>query len=348
MDMIMMKKILVLSANPLDTSKLRLDEEFREIRTALKRAKNREQFEIVTESAVRVDDLRLALLEHQPSIVHFCGHGSGNNGLALENNFGQMQLVSTESLARLFKLFERKIECVLLNACYSQTQAKEIHQHIDCVIGMTRAIGDRAAIEFTIGFYDALGAGNSYEDCFEVGCASIDLEGIPESETPKLYARKRLHPNPENIEQTKAVEGKKTQPTYGGGISQQVSGVSLYNGGMIAVQGNSNQSNMNINVGASSNEKQLTQQEVTELLVQIEQLIQSSPELPESTREKSLRYLGAAKEETLSNEPDKQLAAGNLKRMGENLKTTSLLKNIQKILLQLANWLGVTQTFFTF
>ncbi|WP_414586459.1 hypothetical protein [Scytonema sp. PCC 10023] len=36
------KKILILSANSKDTSKLRLDEEVRNIQTALKRAKNRE------------------------------------------------------------------------------------------------------------------------------------------------------------------------------------------------------------------------------------------------------------------------------------------------------------------
>jgi hypothetical protein len=185
------KKILILSANPKDTNKLRLDEEVRKIQAALKRANNREQFEIVTEWAVQVDDLRRALLDHQPSIVHFSGHGSEGNGLALENNPGQVQLVSTQSLARLFKLFQNKVECVLLNACYSEAQAEAIHQHIDYVIGMNRAIGDIAAIKFAVGFYDAMGAGRPYEDCFEVGCASIDLEGIPESETPILKARQR-------------------------------------------------------------------------------------------------------------------------------------------------------------
>ena len=115
-----MKKILILSANPKDTTKLRLDEEVREIQKALKQSQNREQFQIVTLLAVRIEDLRRALLEHQPTIVHFSGHGSGTEGLALESNFGEMQLVSTESLARLFGLFQSQIQCVLLNACYSQ------------------------------------------------------------------------------------------------------------------------------------------------------------------------------------------------------------------------------------
>lgn len=185
-----MKKILILSANPNNSSKLRLEEEVREIHHGLERAIRREHFEIITKWAVQVDDLRRALLDHSPQIVHFSGHGTGSDGLALENNSGALQLVSTQSLARLFKLFQDKVECVLLNACYTEVQAEAIHQNIDCVIGMRTVVGDRTAIEFAIGFYDALGAGRSYEDAFEFGCTAIDLEGLSSSETPVLKSRK--------------------------------------------------------------------------------------------------------------------------------------------------------------
>ncbi len=185
------KTILILAANPTNTSRLRLDEEVREITAALKRAKNRSGFEIVIGWATRVEDLHRALLEYQPTIVHFSGHGDGSNGLALENNFGQVQLVSTKPLARLFGLFQDTISCVLLNACYSKDQAEAIHQHIDYVVGMNRAIGDVAAIKFATGFYDALGAGRRIEDCFEVGCTLLDLLKIPEDSTPVLKARRR-------------------------------------------------------------------------------------------------------------------------------------------------------------
>ncbi len=186
-----MNKILILSANPSNTSKLRLDEEVRSIKNILQLSPNRDKFQIITESAVRVDDLSRFLFNHQPTIVHFSGHGSGTDGLALEDNSGHIQLVSTQALAKLFDLFQEQVECVLLNACYSEEQADSIHQHIDCVVGMNQAIGDEAAIKFSIGFYTALVALRNYEDCFQMGCTSIDLQEIPEYLTPVLKIRRR-------------------------------------------------------------------------------------------------------------------------------------------------------------
>ena len=95
------KKILILSANPKNISRLRLDEEVREIQHSLQRSKNREQFEIISKLAVRQEDLRRALLDYEPGIVHFSAHGNGDRGLVLENNSGELQLVSAKSLGGL-------------------------------------------------------------------------------------------------------------------------------------------------------------------------------------------------------------------------------------------------------
>ncbi|MBW4476647.1 MAG: CHAT domain-containing protein [Tolypothrix brevis GSE-NOS-MK-07-07A] len=347
-----MKKILILSANPKNTDKLRLDEEVREIKAALKRAKSRDEFELFTEWAVRVDDLRRALLDYQPTIVHFSGHGEGSHGLALENNSGQMQLVSTESLGGLFELFKTKIECVFLNACYSETQAEAIYQHINYVVGMNQAIGDRAAINFAKGFYDALGAGKSYGEAYKLGCNAIALDGIPEHLTPVIKV------NPFQAfslpVETQAKEEKNSQPKTFGGISQSVSGGQVF-GGMQAAQGDYNQQTMQTKVVASD-EKQLTQEEVIQMLAQVEQLLQATEELPQGMKEKSLRYLETVKEEVQTTQPDKQFAAGNLKRMAETLKnagdtvtsTKSIWENVKPILMQLSSWLGVAKSFFGF
>jgi hypothetical protein len=81
------------------------------------------------------------------------------------------------------------VKCVLLNACYSEVQAQSISPFVEYVIGMSRAIGDAAAIKFSIGFYDALAAERSFADAFEFGCNAISLKGIPESLTPMMIIR---------------------------------------------------------------------------------------------------------------------------------------------------------------
>lgn len=179
------RRILILAANPTDTGRLRLNEEVREIQEGLQRSAFREHFDITSCWAVRTDDLRRALLASDPHIVHFSGHGEGEDGLVLENAYGRAKLVSTKALTRLFKQFHN-IQCVLLNACYSEVQADALATLGPYVIGMGRSIGDRAAIEFAKGFYDGLGYNRSYPEAFEFGLTAIDLESIPETATPVL------------------------------------------------------------------------------------------------------------------------------------------------------------------
>jgi CHAT domain-containing protein len=181
-----LRTILILASNPKNTSALRLDREVREIDAGLQRAKKREQFDLKQRWAVRIQDVYQALLDFQPQFVHFSGHGAGDDGLVLEDETGNVQLVNTQALAELFKLFTSDIECVVLNACYSEVQAKAIAQHIPYVIGMNQAIGDNAAIKFATGFYNALGAGESVEFAYKLGCSVIQLDGIPENLTPDL------------------------------------------------------------------------------------------------------------------------------------------------------------------
>lgn len=184
-----MKKILILTANPKNTAGLRLEEEVREIKAGIQRSRHRDQFTIEYQMAARPRDVQRAMLDYKPQIVHFCGHGAGDKGLVLEDEAGHIKAVSTPALAALFELFADEVECVLLNACYSKVQAKAIARHINYVIGMNQAIGDRAAIEFATSFYDALGAGEAVEFAFRLGKNAMQLAGIAEENTPVLVAK---------------------------------------------------------------------------------------------------------------------------------------------------------------
>ena len=174
--------ILIFAANPADQDRLRLDLEVREIQNGLRRSTK--SFEVRQQWATRPIELRRALLDLKPAYVHFCGHGAGRSGIVLEDS-----LVDGEALAGLFALFSATIKCVVLNACYSSIQGQAIAKHIDFVVGMNRAIGDSAAIEFATAFYDALGAGEDIEFAFDLGCNAIYLAGIPEHLTPVLLTR---------------------------------------------------------------------------------------------------------------------------------------------------------------
>lgn len=183
------KLILILAANPKNTDRVRLDEEMREIQNGLQRAKQRDEFEIKTLLAPRPIDVRRALLDLKPTVVHFCGHGSGEDGLVFEDEAGLARFVDSRTLTNFFSLFADVVECVLLNACYSDVQATAISERIKYVVGMNKAIGDRAAINFAVAFYDALGAGKTYEFAFDCAKNAIEWDGSPDNLTPVLKQR---------------------------------------------------------------------------------------------------------------------------------------------------------------
>ncbi|RLC82101.1 MAG: hypothetical protein DRJ03_19460 [Chloroflexi bacterium] len=191
-----MVTILFLAANPVDTISLRLDEELRAIDRKLRQSEFRDIFELEQQWAVRVSDLQEFLLRHKPHIVHFSGHGSQSSEIVFQDDSGYGRPVSVRALSSLFSTLKDNIRCVVLNACYSENQAQVIAQHIECVVGMSRAITDPAAISFASSFYQALGFGRSIKTAFELGCGQIDIEGLSEQDTPKLLT---LRSDPRNI-----------------------------------------------------------------------------------------------------------------------------------------------------
>lgn len=183
--------ILFLAADPSDASRLRLGEELREIQEKLQLAKLREQFKLHQRTSVRPVDISQALLDEQPQIVHFSGHSMATGALCFENQMGETHPIQPNALAALFEQFASQVKCVVLNACYSEIQANAISAHVDYVVGMNEAIGDRAAIAFSIGFYQALGAGRTIDDAYKLGCVQIRLQNIPEHLTPVLIKKRQ-------------------------------------------------------------------------------------------------------------------------------------------------------------
>ncbi len=183
--------ILFLASDPTDAARLRLGEELREIQEKLQLAKLRDRFALHQRMALRAADMSQALLDMQPKIVHFSGHGTTAGELCIEDKQGKTFPIPPDALAALFEQFTSCVDCVVLNACFSDTQASAIAQHINYVIGMSKAISDKAAIAFAIGFYQALGADRTIEEAYRMGCVQIKLHGVPENLTPVLISKAR-------------------------------------------------------------------------------------------------------------------------------------------------------------
>jgi CHAT domain len=183
-------RVLFLASDPSDAVRLRLGQELRDIREKLQMAKQRDKFVLESREAVRPGDLTQAIFDVEPHIIHFSGHGTNKGDLCFEDVNGRLKTIQPEALAALFEMEAERIQCVVLNACYSQIQAEAISQHIPHVIGMSREIGDKAAIAFAVGFYKALGANRTLEQAYKAGCVEIRLEGISEHLTPVLQVKK--------------------------------------------------------------------------------------------------------------------------------------------------------------
>jgi len=210
--------ILFLAANPLGTDRLALDREARAIQAELDRSGFRDRFELVTRWAAEPLDLLRELRRLKPTVVHFSGHGApGPNaaadhrpssgphrdvigepdhigseprhGLFFQGPDGLPQLVSTEALEETFGAAGTSVKMVVLNACYSEAQAKALLPHVDCVVGMSGSIHDDAARSFAIGFYGGLGERESIAAAYKQGCAAISLEGLRDRDRPQLMVR---------------------------------------------------------------------------------------------------------------------------------------------------------------
>jgi hypothetical protein len=168
-------RILLVCANPRGTDPLRTAEEDRTLRESVQLSANRDYIEVETLNAATVDDLRRALLRKSFDIVHFSGHGT-QTGLVFEDSAGKLMVPPASALAEF--LARRNVKVALLNACYSLSVGKITAIGLEYTIASSGAISDPGAIEFTRGFYDALGAGTTVPEAYEEGMLAVKLKNL--------------------------------------------------------------------------------------------------------------------------------------------------------------------------
>jgi hypothetical protein len=185
--------VLFLAADPASYNNaelpLALDEEIHLIRDRLRGTKFQHQILIDSQWAVRPQDLLRTLNETIPDILHFSGHGTHTSELVLAGPDGEPQPVSVDAIELLFSAFSGRIKIVLLNACYSEGQARAITRYVDAALGMNGTVGDEAARFFAASFFEVIGWGQSLQEAFEKARTGVALSGGATSIRPILLPR---------------------------------------------------------------------------------------------------------------------------------------------------------------
>ncbi|GAA3282716.1 CHAT domain-containing protein [Dactylosporangium vinaceum] len=183
--------VLYLAAAPRDMEPLRSDLEMRKVREKLQRSRDRERFRLEWCPAARFEDISQALIDYEPQIVHFSGHGDEDGNLCVEDELGDRDLVTPEGLADLFGQHRDSLRCVVVNACHSVQLAETLATRIQYTVGMRNMIADDASIQFSVGFYEGLFGGLPIPRAFTRGCAHVRSRPGTEHQhrTPLLFSR---------------------------------------------------------------------------------------------------------------------------------------------------------------
>ena len=154
-------------------------------------------------------DLNIALQRGEWHIFHFIGHGdfdsnSGEGGegrIALaDETSGDSHFLTATQLGRLFD-DHPSLRLAVLNACegaraseqsiFSSTAAVLARRGVPAVVSMQYPISDRAAIEFSRAFYDALARGLAVDEAVQESRLAISMAPAVSAEwaTPVLHMR---------------------------------------------------------------------------------------------------------------------------------------------------------------
>ena len=176
-------RLLAVAASPVDEAPLDWRNEIALLQEAVAPLAKDGLVELhVCQHATR-ESLHVALLEHQPDVVHFVGHAEYDvteqqGYLVLEDERHRSAYVDATEMARLLRRYGTHL--VVLNACetargiWAGLAPTLVRCEIPAVVAMQWPIEDRAAIGFSKAFYRTLAAGRTVDECVAEGRIAMD------------------------------------------------------------------------------------------------------------------------------------------------------------------------------
>ena len=182
-------RILLITASPSDDAPLDVDEEARQIATAIAPRDPKRRFEIKMLEPPTLERLQDELSEQQYgtySVIHFAGHGmydgtTRGTWLDFENDGGARKQVSALQFATMVQ--DHGIRLAFLNCCESGQHSIHSVRYglaavlrrigVPAVVAMQGAVDDEAAILFASEFYQNLALGKSLDEAVSRGRKSL-------------------------------------------------------------------------------------------------------------------------------------------------------------------------------
>ena len=196
-------RILGMIASPVDLPDLDVGREKRHMEEAIRHLRDEGRVSVQWLAGQTARDLQKAMIGGPWNVFHFIGHGNfdGAEGqVALADEQGRSRLLSATQLGQLLAGHD-SLRLVVLNSCegarasatdlFSSTGAVLTRRGIPAVVSMQDAITDRAALEFSRMFYDAIAGGLPVDAALTEARIAISttMGDTFEWGTPVLYMR---------------------------------------------------------------------------------------------------------------------------------------------------------------
>ena len=194
-------RILGMVASPLGLDPLDVEHEKRLVEEATQDLRADGMAELSWLEGQTWRDLQRAMRRGPWHIFHFIGHGgfdptTEEGAIALSDEEGRKDLLRAAALARLLD-DHFSLRLVLLNSCdgargserdaFSSTAATLVRRGVPAVVAMQYEITDRAAIEFSRVFYEAVADGLPVDAAVAEARTAVSMKSALEWGTPVLY-----------------------------------------------------------------------------------------------------------------------------------------------------------------
>jgi len=171
---------------------LRVDQEIRRVKAAVKAATHRDLVIIEHLPAATPTDVLDTLISFRPHVVHFSGHANETVLVFDEGTDGygssKGKRIGPDVFKELLESTDEAPLLVVLNACKSAAQLDLLLGKVSMAVGMDDSIHDVDAIVFAARFYSTLAEGQSVNAALTTACFEMKMNGLSDHDLPTLRA----------------------------------------------------------------------------------------------------------------------------------------------------------------